>query len=443
MPAIIKTDVRVKNADAFKYLIQSQPSYFLLSGTSEWDDETSPPTPRDTTEWENITMSELIGIKKIQQTDIISVAPRTNWVSGAVFDQYDHQVDLVNTRNPATGNFYRFYVITEDFNVYKCLSNSYGTTSLNRPTGTTPSPFQTPDGYVWKYMYTIQSSDAFKFMTSNWMPCYTLTYNDGSAQWNSQQSAISGTVDNIDVLVQGTGYSFSSPPTVTIVGDGTGATASPVVDDLTGELVDILVTNAGSDYTTATITIVDSGGSGTGGQARVIVGPRCGHGSDPRIELGATYSMVKVSVDGDEGGVFPVGISYRTSGIINLPLNPSLTAFRVSVTVPSAQLYFANETVTGATSGATGNVLLVDYTTGTLYLDNVVGGFVQSESISSQTYNATPIQTVYTDFKPLTAVVHGAGDVEKSSGRLFYISNREKISRVSNQQEDLIAILSF
>jgi predicted secreted acid phosphatase len=86
---------------------------------------------------------------------------------------------------------------------------------------------------------------------------------------------------------------------------------------------------------------------------------------------------------------------------------------------------------------------LVDYTTGTLYLDNVVGGFVQSESISSQTYNATSIQTVYTDFKPLTAVVYGAGDVEKSSGRLFYISNREKISRVSNQQEDLIAILSF
>jgi len=442
MPAIIKTDVRVKNADAFKYLIQSQPSYFLLSGTSEWDDETNPPTPRDTTEWENITMSELIGIKKIQQTDIISVAPRTNWAAGAVFDQYDHQIDLINTRNPSTGNFYRFYVITEDFNVYKCLSNSYSSTSQDRPTGTNPSPFQTPDGYVWKYMYTVQSSDAFKFMTSNWMPCYTLTYNDGSAQWNSQQSAISGTVDTIDVLVEGTGYSFSSPPTVTIIGDGTGAEASPVVDEFTGELIDIVVTSAGSGYTQATVQIVDSG-SGAGGTGRAVIGPRAGHGADPRVELGATYTMVKVSVDGDEGGVLPVGISYRTSGIINMPLNPVLTAFRVSIPASSSQLYYANETVTGQTSGATANVLLVDYITGTLYLDNVVGGFVQSESISSQSYNTTTIQTVYTDFKPLTAVVYGATDVEKSSGQLFYISNREKISRVSNQQEDLIAILSF
>lgn len=442
MPAINKSDAKVRNSDAFKASVINRPTYFFISGTSEWEDEQKPPTPIDSTNWENQALFDLVGIKKIQGSDVVSVVPRTNWVEGTIYDQYDQNVDLINTRNPETGDFYRFYVVTEDFNVYKCLSNAYRAESIDRPTGTNPEPFRTPDGYTWKYMYSIQASDAFKFMTSNWMPCYTLTYNDGTTQWNSQQSATPGTIDNIEVQIKGTGYSYVAPPKVNIVGDGSGAEATAVVDEYTGELVDILVTDSGEGYTQASINLIEEG-TGVGAEARVIVGPRYGHGKDPRIELGANYVMIKVTVDGDEGGLLQTDITYRTTGIISMPQDPMETSFRVKVDNDSVRLFSKGDTITGQTSGATADILLVDYIEGLLYLDNVVGGFIQAEPISSTSYNATPILTVYNGQRPLTGVVYSAADVENTTGNILYISNREKISRVSNQQEDLIAILSF
>ena len=65
-------------------------------------------------------------------------------------------------------------------------------------------------------------------------------------------------IDSIEVLNSGSGYSDS--PTVTITGDGTGATAKAVV--VNGKIISINVINAGSDYTAAVVSITDSTGSG-------------------------------------------------------------------------------------------------------------------------------------------------------------------------------------
>ncbi|NDB82744.1 MAG: hypothetical protein EB127_08395 [Alphaproteobacteria bacterium] len=65
-------------------------------------------------------------------------------------------------------------------------------------------------------------------------------------------------VDSIQVLNSGSGYTDS--PTITITGDGTGATAKATV--VNGKIVSIQVVNTGSDYTAAVVTISDSTGSG-------------------------------------------------------------------------------------------------------------------------------------------------------------------------------------
>jgi hypothetical protein len=64
-------------------------------------------------------------------------------------------------------------------------------------------------------------------------------------------------VDSIDILNPGLNY--TSDPTVTIVGDGTGATATAKV--LGGKVVEIVVTNKGSNYSRATVSITGGGGS--------------------------------------------------------------------------------------------------------------------------------------------------------------------------------------
>jgi hypothetical protein len=65
-------------------------------------------------------------------------------------------------------------------------------------------------------------------------------------------------IKSIGVVQPGSGY--TSAPTVTITGDGVGATAKATVS--AGRVVSIQVTNAGTGYTVAEVTL--SGGGGTG-----------------------------------------------------------------------------------------------------------------------------------------------------------------------------------
>jgi hypothetical protein len=85
-----------------------------------------------------------------------------------------------------------FYVITSQNNVYKCLNNNSGGLSSVMPTGTGTTPVTLSDGYEWKFMFQVSSTNVQKFLSSLWIPVYTLQYNDGSAQWAVQATAVPG-----------------------------------------------------------------------------------------------------------------------------------------------------------------------------------------------------------------------------------------------------------
>jgi len=82
------------------------------------------------------------------------------------------------------------------------------------------------------------------------------TYIDESA-------VISTGIESITVTNSGIGY--LSTPTVTIIGDGSGATATAKI--LSGKVVGITVTNAGQNYTSAVVSITGGDGSGAYGVA--------------------------------------------------------------------------------------------------------------------------------------------------------------------------------
>lgn len=77
-------------------------------------------------------------------------------------------------------------------------------------------------------------------------------------------------VDSIAVINGGSGYLYN--PTVTITGDGTGATATAKITN--GKVTSITITNRGSNYTTASVVI--SGGGGFGASARAVLQFRTG-----------------------------------------------------------------------------------------------------------------------------------------------------------------------
>lgn len=131
-----------------------------------------------------------------------------------------------------------FFVMTDDYNVYKCLDNNNNVASTIKPTGTSVSPISTADGYVWKYMYNVPINLRNKFLDANYIPVISALTN---------QFYSNGTVDNIVINNKGTGYTTA---TITVTGDGYRP-EDPVF------ITTVNMTSVGSGYTTPTVTFSD------------------------------------------------------------------------------------------------------------------------------------------------------------------------------------------
>jgi len=71
----------------------------------------------------------------------------------------------------------------------------------------------------------------------------------------------SGTTFLDSITIINPGFGYTSNPIVTIVGDGTGATARATV--VNGQVNNITITNPGIDYTQALVEITSADGNGT------------------------------------------------------------------------------------------------------------------------------------------------------------------------------------
>ena len=96
---------------------------------------------------------------------------------------------------------------------------------------------------------------------------------DGTIERTAQIEETSQSFTGVEeIQITDPGYDYTSIPTVTITGDGTGATAEATI--VNGKINSILITSRGSNYTKALVTI--SGGNGTGGAATAIVSGKIG-----------------------------------------------------------------------------------------------------------------------------------------------------------------------
>lgn len=206
MPSTVTHSFRQYVADQFvESLAEGVPSVFHIGiGRSlPWPNELVPPTPTDgITSTAYNTWRQLLAVKRVQPSDVTYCVPRVNWVSGVVYDQYDDMDPNLYTKS--------FYVLTDEYNLYKVIDNAGGVASTVKPTGTSTSLLKTLDGYVWKYMSTLTAPEVVKWLSTTHIPVKTLTADDGSAQWDVQSSAVDGSVVNVRVLTQGGGYKSQS-----------------------------------------------------------------------------------------------------------------------------------------------------------------------------------------------------------------------------------------
>jgi hypothetical protein len=97
----------------------------------------------------------------------------------------------------------------------------------------------------------------------------TGVFNDAFGQCN--EKVINPTSqDDIVPLPVGSRYINPIPPIVRIVGDGVGASATPIVDE-NGSIFSIEVDGGGVGYSKATVRVVDNTGNGNGAYAEAII----------------------------------------------------------------------------------------------------------------------------------------------------------------------------
>ena len=205
-------DLSINNAMAFMDALNASDTastknstilYAILGRSREWGNEPNPEIPADNEQYLHYgVLREAIGAKKVTTQDVSHVAPRYDWVSGTVYSMYrDQDIDMYERA---------FYVLTDEYNVYKCLYNNNNAASTVKPTGYSVSNFTTSDGYTWKYMYTISLGLADKFLTPGFIPVRTLTSSDSSnesdRQLAVQNAAVNGSIEVIEVNNAGSGY---------------------------------------------------------------------------------------------------------------------------------------------------------------------------------------------------------------------------------------------
>lgn len=224
------------------------------------DDETVVESALDSYEYDIATRNNMVLFKQIDANDAAPVISRINWQSGYVYDMYKEYTQERPAFSGATAlNQAEFYVLTDQYHVYKCLDNNNNSPSIYKPTSTSNVPFSTDDGYIWKYMYTIPITLRNKFLTTTLMPVTTaLTtqfYSKGSiVDYSIENPGYGYNLNSYEVTgfrIINSGYGYTGEPSIVIEpphqDNGVQAVVGNVIVE-NGQIVGINMSSTGSGY---------------------------------------------------------------------------------------------------------------------------------------------------------------------------------------------------
>ncbi len=500
MALVLRRLGRVELARSFHRDIKNNNDYFhfAVGRTEPWSDDTAPELPVDNDSYISTFRRSMMFSQRIDSADVCLLAKRENWTSGTVYDEYDDALSTSNQSYSGATNLAdaKFFIMTTDFKVYKCISNNSNAASTVEPSSTGTSVFELSDGYNWKFMFQISASDQNKFLDADFVPVRKLTGNpthdvtgeidsititaggsgytsaptvviagDGDGTVAGTATISGGAVTGVTITASGSGYSFAfltftggggsgaagsvnlgdadSLPTLqsAVEGDGTGAEASAYVNAATGALTGIRVTNPGSNYSYATIVITNTSAPGTGASARAIVSPQGGHGSNAPRELFAHNLGITVSFSDNANKDLILGNDFRQIGLIkNIKDNSAVTyttntataCYIVGVASGQTGNYAADDIIT-TDDGGSFTVIQIDSTNNAVYLTSTNPAITVNSTLTNTTQNIASLS-----INSLTDP-----EIDNSTGEVIYLDNRAPVIRSADQVEQIKALIRF
>ena len=449
MVAIVTDRFKLAIVDKIVTIIEdtADPTYIGFGKSEQWDSSDTAPTPLNNLDEERKFRNGLQSVKKY--TGSSTVVPRVNWTSGTTYHGWDNQTVGYGSKD--------YYVITENFGVYICLRggrNNLGATvpSTVQPSGSNNDAFETADGYVWKFLYTIGEADARKFMTAAYMPVKKILSTDSNSTGaETKQFEVQGQADKqqiTQIIVTSAGTGYTSPPAVLITGDGDSSyAATATIDSSSGTVTkvefdnDSTTLNYPQGYDNASVEL--AGGGGTGALARAVISPSDGFGADPRVDLKTTRIVVHCKVEGSDSD-FVTGQDFRQIGILKGVKKTVADSDFTGITGNALK----HLTLSSISSVFSKDKLLVGTTTGAKALvDDIDSNKVFFHQNDSTGFRA------FSDGESLTeSDGTGSGVIDSAvvsplinphSVKLQYLNNRAPVDRSASQNEDLKIILQI
>lgn len=325
MASVITTSFHNSVAeDVLSEIVSNTSRYYYYFGNTVPAPEV-PEVPLNSPEYIAKARANMITLMQISSNDVSLVLLRNNWTGSTRYNKYESSFEGTPTN---------FYVITDDFNVYKCLDNGDADNlSTVKPTGSDVDPLVTADGYKWKFMYNVPLSLRNKFMTAAYIPVATGLSN---------RFFSSGEIDSLIITANGTGY--TQPTTsITVVGDGTGAALTPIIAG--GQLVGVTIDNAGYGYTYATINVICALVTVDEDKAHVVANMVSGN-------IGSQQSLIEnLTTPGtiDSVSIFSGGTGFSGAPTVNITGDG--TGATATATVVNSSI--TNVTITNCGSGYT------------------------------------------------------------------------------------------
>jgi hypothetical protein len=259
------------------------------------------------------------------------------------------------------------------------------------------------------YIQEVISNTVFKLETSS--TSFSNSYYDTSSFYISNGTG-SGQISNIlNYFVNSTGHfvetdiSLNSPtldltsrylisPQIVFTGDGVGLKAYCNVNS-SGNVYSIdgiNILNRGSGYSYCTANVISNPVYGSGAVLRPILSPRGGHGYNQINELGSSFLCISTNFSNTENNKISTNVKFRKAGIIHDPrlFSNSETSFSNSafnglytmdiVTNTLPTIFSEGEKIVGLTSNSAGIVAYANATN--MEVSMIHGSFLSTEVIN-------------------------------------------------------------
>ena len=507
MPSTIRSSFRVKNVENFIHALHENENmlYIGIGRPQFWDVAASSdgviPTPYNNLLSENADWSDLMSLKRINNTSMAHCVVRRKWQANEKYDAYRH--DWSGTRESVVAGIYptditesKFYCITDNGTAFICIKQGVATDGSVVPSTQSPQDgsstiitgitlaassglVQCSDGYIWKKIATLTTSYATAFLTAEYYPVTTIKINPGASdaaaadQWLNQTNSQShgGGIYNINIISTTTNWTVAgnyhitdakngsttgAPSTkiLSVIGDGTGLKFLAVIGD--NKLKNIIVTDPGQGYTYAKFVMGTAGYSagGNGTVLEAIFTPTRGLGVDPIRDLVAHNLVINSTFDSDENDK-AVDLNHREFTVTNeyrkvvLLANPKLlngtlaTASKLDMThymTYTGTTPNPDDIITQNTPEVKGRVLDAGATTMRV-LRIYAPESSNEEAGSPESDFAVGSYSTAGGSQTVDTIIEP--EVEYGSGDIIYVDYRRPILRDINQLEDIKIVVEY